>query len=238
VNILESSGLGLVGLALLSVQAFSQTPEQLSTEDRGEIQALSASYAEALSACRAEDYAALFVPGSGYFASGFRGHISGQANLIELVRSERHCLAPDGPAAARPGGRSGPTVEIEIDGGHIFGVADLGTAEYQDEYTRTTAGWRFASRTVIVANEKAAGLDAAGLLAIHRLGGRELGSLYETDENGVKRLLTSGVRVSIEGETVAGRAFLNDGAYRDEVYELVAPGEWRIESSAYMPPGR
>ena len=48
---------------------------------------------------------------------------------------------------------------------------ELGTAEYQDEYVKTAQGWRFASRTVIIAAEKAAGLDARGMLAIQRLGG-------------------------------------------------------------------
>ena len=232
-------GCGLVGVVLGFEPTFAQAQGELSAGDREEIQALVSSYAETLGSCRAEDYADLFVPGTGYFASGFRGHMAGRQKLIELVRSERHCLAADNPAAAaRPGRNGGPTVEIRIEDGRVLGIADLGTAEYQDEYTKTPAGWRFASRTVIIASEKAVGLDATGLLAIHRMGGSDHGDFYETGETGLTRLLTSGVRVEVEGETVKGRVFLSGGGYRDETYELIAPGEWRVAESTYLPPGQ
>ena len=110
----------------------------------------------------------------------------------------------------------------------------LGTAEYQDEYTKTASGWRFASRTVIIAPEKAAGLDARELLAIDALGGARLGDRYEPDSNGVARLMTSGVRVSVSGTEVRGRAFLKDGGYEDEVYEKLGPGRWRVKSSVHV----
>jgi hypothetical protein len=230
-------GCGLTICALLFEPAFAQLQGQPGTGDnRAEIQALVTSYAETLGGCRAEDYADLFVPGTGYFASGFRGHMAGRQKLIELVRSERHCLAADNPAAAvRPGGNGAPTVEIRVEDGRVLGIADLGTAEYQDEYTKTPAGWRFVSRTVIIASEKAAGLDAAGLLSIHRLGGPDLGDFYET---GLTRLLTSGVRAEVEGETVKGRVFLSGGGYRDETNERTAPGDWRVAQSTHVPPGQ
>ena len=98
--------------------------------------------------------------------------------------------------AARPGGNA-PTVALEVTSSGVRGVADLGAAEYQDEYVKTPAGWRFASRTVIIAAEKAAGLNAPELLAINRFSGSELGDHYEADQNGVQRLMTSGVRVSV-----------------------------------------
>ena len=98
----------------------------------------------------------------------------------------------------------------------------------------TPDGWRFASRTVIVAAEKAAGLDAAELLAIHELGGSALGDYYEADADGVDRLMTSGVRVSVAGTVVSGRAFLGAGGYNDEVYEKLGPGRWRVQSSRHV----
>ncbi len=213
----------------------AQPSPNLSADDRSAIQALVASYARALAECRAEEFAALFVPGTGYFASGFRGRMVGQERLIALVKSERHCLAPAGAAATpRPGGNA-PTVELEVTANGVRGIANLGTAEYQDEYTKTPAGWRFASRTVIIAAEKAAGLDARELLAIERAAGPELGDYYETDQNGVRRLLTTGVRVGVTEAGVTGRAYLPTGGYKDQVYEKDAPGEWRVKSSVFVP---
>jgi hypothetical protein len=194
------------------------------------------SYSRALGECRAEDFANLFAPETGYFASGFRGRMVGRDRLVALVESERHCIAPAANAGAgRPGGGNGPTVEIEATAGGARGVASLGTAEYQDEYVKTPAGWRFASRTVLIAAEKSAGLDAQELLAIDRLGGAKLGDYYEADQNGVKRLMTSGVRVSVSGAEVRGRAFLKAGGYDDEVYEKIGPGQWRVKSSVHVP---
>ena len=194
-----------------------------------------ASYALALGGCRAEDFADLFVPETGYFASGFRGHMVGRDRLIALVRSERHCIAPPAAGAGRPGGASGPTVAIEVTASGVRGVANLGTAEYQDEYTKTPGGWRFASRTVIIAPEKAAGIDARELLALSRLGGSELFDYYEKDQNGVQRLMTSGPRITVQGAEVTGRAFREDGSYDDQVYEKTGPGTWRVKSSVHVP---
>jgi hypothetical protein len=226
--------LGMV--SLFGAPAFAQSPASLSADDRSAIQALVNDYARYLADCRAEDYADLFAPRTGYFASGFRGHIAGREELIALVQSERHCIAAQsGTAAARSGGGNGPTVELTVDASGVHGLADLGTAEYQDTYTRTDEGWKFSARTVIIAPEKAAGLDAAALLAIHRLGGPELGNNYVAGDDGVERLLNSGVAVSVADGVVTGRAYLQDGGYRDEVYERSAAGEWRVVSSTYVP---
>src|SRR5262245_38324237 len=215
--------------------ASASAQSTLSDDDRSAIQALMGSYARALGECRAEDFADLFVADTGYFASGFRGHMIGRARLIALVQSERHCVAPPAAGAARPGGTNGPTVALEITPSGVRGVASLGTAEYQDEYTKTANGWRFASRTVLVAAEKAAGLDARELLAIGALGGTRLGDRDEPEQNGVARLMTSGVRVSVSGAEVTGRAFLKAGGYDDEVYEKLGPGRWRVKSSVHVP---
>ena len=88
---------------------------------------------------------------------------------------------------------------------------------------------------MIIAAEKAAGLNAPELLAINRFSGSELGDHYEADQNGVQRLMTSGVRVGVADAGVTGRAYLRTGGYNDQVYEKVGPGEWRVKSSVYVP---
>jgi hypothetical protein len=226
---------GLIVSIFAILATAAQAQANLSADDKAAIQALTASYLEALSQCRAEAFADLFVPGTGYFASGFRGHFVGREQLILLVQSERHCTAPAGTAqAARPGGANVPAVAIEVTPGGVHGTADLGTAEYQDEYAETPQGWRFASRTVLIAAEKAAGLGAADLLAIHRLGGAKLGEHYVADQNGVDRLLNVGVQVTVKDGEVTGRAYLKDGGYDDQVYEKVGPTQWRLKSSTHV----
>jgi hypothetical protein len=230
-SILLISGLAMAGASV------AQTPAPLTAADENAIRALGAGYSSTLAECRGEDYADLFVPGTGYFASGFRGRMVGREKLIALVQSERHCLAPAAaPPAARPGGGNPPAVALEATASGAHGLTTLGAAEYQDEYAKTPGGWRFASRTVILTAEKAAGIDAQDLLAIERLSGTKLGDFYDAGENGAQgRLLTSGVRVSVSGAEVIGRAFLKDGGYNDEVYEKVGPGEWRVKSSVHVP---
>jgi hypothetical protein len=226
-----------IGVLAMAGGSVAQTPAPLTAADESAIRALGASYSSTLAQCRAEEYADLFVPDTGYFASGFRGRMVGREKLIALVKSERHCLAPAASApAARPGGASPPAVALEATPSGARGLTTLGTAEYQDEYAKTPGGWRFASRTVILATEKAAGIEAADLLAIERLSGTKLGDFYEPGENGVQgRLLTSGVRVGVSGTEVTGRAFLKDGGHNDEVYEKLGPGEWRVKSSVHVP---
>jgi hypothetical protein len=215
--------------------AIAQPAASLSAEDRTAIQALMAQYSQALSGCRAAEFADLFVPETGSFASGFRGRMVGRERLIALVESERQCIAPsaNGKAKAAPTRPAGPTVEIEISASGVRGIASVPGAEYQDEYRKTPQGWRFASRTVITTAEKTAGLDARGILAIQHLGGAQLGDHYEPDQNGVQRLMTSGVRVSVSDGQVTGRAYLKDGTYNNEVYEPAGPGAWRVRSSAH-----
>jgi hypothetical protein len=215
----------------------AQAPKGLTPEDASAIQSLVSGYAQALAACDAERYADLFAPGTGYFASGFRGEIVGRERLIALVQSERHCIAPaDNASPGRPDGAKGPRVALEVTSTGVRGVADLGRAgEYQDEYVKTPKGWRFASRTVLTPAEKAAGLGADEMLAIRRLSGSELGDYYVADQNGVKRLMTSGVAISVEDGMIKGRAYLKDGGYNEDVYEKVGPGQWRIKSRTHVP---
>jgi len=225
------SGFLIAGLMLCRT-AGAQAPAALTPDDRTAIQALVTGYARALGACAADDFADLFAPDTGYFASGIRGQITGRQRLIALVQSERHCIpSPGTPPAARPGGGNGPTVAVEVTSGAVRGVADLGAAgQYQDEYVKTPKGWKFAARTVLIPAEKAAGLDASEMAAIQRLAGPELGDYYVADQNGVKRLRTSGVAISVSTAGVTGKAYQKSGGYCDDVYDKLGPGQWRIKS--------
>lgn len=217
---------------LFSASAFPQTRAALTPEDTTAIQGLVSGYARALSACRAEEYADLFAPETGSFSSGIRGRVVGREKLIALVQSERQCITPAGVAQpARPGGGSGPTVNIEVTATGARGIADLGAAgSYQDEYVKTAKGWRFGSRTVLTPAEKAAGLDATEMLAIQRLAGSDLGDYYVPDQNGVQRLRTSGVAIAVSNGAITGKAYLKTGGYYDDIYEKIGPGQWRIKS--------
>jgi len=221
-----------VVVGALLVASSAARAASLTADDEAAIRKLSASYLDALFGCHAEEFADLFVPKSGAFASGFRGRMVGREQLILLVQSERHCT---GEQPARPGGTNPPTVAIDATSEGARGVANLGTAEYEDEYAKTPNGWRFASRTVIVAAEKAAGLDAREMLAIQKLAGARAADHYEPDPKGVSRLLTSGVRIGVAGNEVTGRVFSKAGGYDDEVYEKAAPGQWRVKSSTHVP---
>ncbi len=63
-----------------------------------------------------------------------------------------------------------------------------------------------------------------------------MGDHYEADKNGVMRLLTSGVKVTVKDGKVNGRAYLKDGGYDDQVYEKV-DGKWRVKSSTHVADG-
>src|SRR5262249_5547213 len=94
---------------LLSLNAAAQAQQVVTDQDKQEIQALVTSYARALGSCAANDYADLFD--TGYFASGFRGHVAGRARLIAMVQSERQCIsASSATQATRP--VNGPTVVL------------------------------------------------------------------------------------------------------------------------------
>jgi hypothetical protein len=154
----------------------------------------------------------------------------GRERLIALVESERQCTAPPSDAKAKAGAaRPARAVAIEVTSTGVRGLVAVTGAEYQDEYVKTPQGWRFASRTVVIAAEKAAGLDAPDMLAIQRLGGPNLGDHYEPDQNGVQRLMNSGVKIEVKGAQVTGRAYLKDSTYTDAVYEKLGPGQWRVK---------
>jgi len=214
----------------------------LTAPDRAEIQDLSAKYARLLGSCAAEEYADLFAPDTGYFASNVRGEVVGRERLIALVRSERHCIAPpqaSGTANAAP--RPVPTVAIDMSSTGPIGRADLGekVGRYYDEYVKTAKGWRFKSRTVMTAQELAAGLTVQDVRVIRRLAGTDLGQFddaYVAGTDGVKRFRASGVALGLSQEGVTGRAFLkNNGGHYEDVYVKTPEGSWRFKSRLHVP---
>jgi len=234
----------MFGAMVAAVPARAQ--QALTAQDRTEIADLSARYAKALGSCAAEDYANVFVPETGYFASNIRGEVVGRERLMALVRSERHCTgATPPPAASNPApantgaSRPTPTVAIESTSKGVTGRADLGNAGYyDDEYVKTGAGWRIKARTVITRQEKDANITVQDTIAIRRLAGTDLGLFddwYVAGPDGVKRFRTSGVALGLSAEGVTGRALLkNDGGHYEDVYVRTQQGSWRFKSRLYV----
>jgi hypothetical protein len=122
----------------------------------------------------------------------------------------------------------------------VTGRADLGTAgRYDDEYVKTTKGWRFKSRTLMTPQELTAGLTVQDVRAIRRLAGTDLGQfddVYVAGADGVKRFRASGVALGLSTEGVTGRAFLkNDGGHYEDVYVKTPEGSWRFKSRMHVP---
>ena len=229
--------------ALLAVVSGSLAAQgTLTPQDRAEIQDLSAKYARMLGSCAAEEYADLFAPDTGYFASNIRGEVVGRERLMALVRSERQCIAPapQASSSANPTPRPVPTVAIEISSTGPIGRAELGekVGRYDDEYVKTPKGWRFKSRTVMTAQELAAGLTVQDVRAIRRLAGTDLGQfddVYVAGADGVKRFRASGVALGLSQEGVTGRAFLKkNGGHYDDVYVKTPEGGWRFKSRVHV----
>ena len=225
-----------IAVVVCSTSAAGQTPRAVTAQDKAEIQALVTSYARALGSCAASEFADLFAPGTGYFASGFRGQVVGRERFIAMVESERHCITA--AAGAAPASRPGPTVVVDVTPAGVFGVADLGAAgHYEDEYVRTPKGWRFAARTVITPAEQAAGLNAREMIAIRRLasGPMDADDFWAAGQDGVKRFRSAGVVILVSGGAVTGRVYLKDGGRYDDVYEKSASGQWRFKTRTYVP---
>jgi hypothetical protein len=222
---------------MLLVASTASAQQALSDKDRAEIQELSAKYAKALGGCAAEDYADVFVPETGYFASNIRGEVVGRERLMALVKSERHCTNPAAQTAAGP--RAVPMVTIETTAKGVSGKAELGAAGYYaDQYVKTPKGWRIKARTVITGQEQKANLSVEDVTAIRRLAGTDLGlfdDVYVAGPDGVKRFRTSGVALGLSAEGVTGRALLkNDGGQYEDVYVRTQQGGWRFKSRVYV----
>jgi hypothetical protein len=227
--------LEVVAIAVMLCSASTAAPQAVTPQDKTEIQALVTGYAKALGSCAANEYADLFAD-TGYFASGFRGQVAGRERLIAMVQSERQCITAAGAAPAARAS-NGPTVAIDVTPMGVHGIADLGAAgHYEDEYVKTSKGWRFAARTVITPAEKAAGLDAKEMIAIRRLasGPQDSEDFWAAGQDGVKRFRSAGVVIGVSNGTVTGRVYLKDGGYYDDVYEKTAQGHWRFKSRAFV----
>jgi hypothetical protein len=133
--------------------------------DRAEIQQLVSRYAVALSSCAAKEYSELFTPDGVFATDDFRGArhrelygksatLTGRTQLVELVRTEEHCLAAKSTAATAPAARTQrpvPSVVITPTREGATGTATLGGGgRYEDVYVKTPEGWRFKSRTVFM----------------------------------------------------------------------------------------
>jgi hypothetical protein len=227
-------------LMLWPLSPAAQAPRVLSEQDKAEIQGLVTGYAKALGGCAANDYADLFAPDTGYFASGFRGHVTGRERLVAMVQSERQCINPPSTTQA-PRPVNAPTVVINVTSSGVFGIADLGAAgRYEDEYVKTAKGWRFAARAVLTPAERTAGLNAAAFLEIQRLAGgpQDTEDYWIAGQDGVKHFNSAGVVVRVATGVVNGRVYLKDGGYYDDVYEKSDQGNWRFKSRTYVAEGQ
>lgn len=231
-----SAFVGILAILQLPMAA-GQMPPSLTDRDRADIQDLVTRYARALSSCAAEEYADLFAPGTGSFASSIRGEIVGRDKLVALVQSEPHCITtPPG----RPAG-NGPTVVVTSSGEGVTGIADLGNAgHYEDVYVKTPKGWRFQTRDVITRQEQTAGFSAKDFIALRHLAGNDRGTFDDVyrDTAVGKRLRSAGVVLTAAADgTATGRAFLRgDGGHYDDAYVRGAGG-WRFKSRTYVAPG-
>jgi len=149
----------VVVLAWGAVVAGRQTPT-LTAADRAEIQELVAKYQRALATCASDEYASLFVADGVFISDDFRGKkhremygpkggtLVGRAKLAELVATEDFCIEK---AQRRGPANTPPNVVLEPMPGGAKGIIQLpNKARYEDEYVKTSEGWRFKVRRVIM----------------------------------------------------------------------------------------
>jgi hypothetical protein len=141
--------------------AAAQQAPTLTGQDHADIQALVARYQTALSTCASQEYASLFVPDGVFISDDFRGKrhremygpnggkLVGRAKLAELVDTEDFCLDKTRKRASGPG--TPPNVAIVPAPGGARGTIELANnGRYEDEYVKTSEGWRFKVRRVIM----------------------------------------------------------------------------------------
>ena len=156
----------LVWGTVLAAQQATHVNE-LSTQDRAEIQELVARYARALSSCASQEYASLFVEDGMFVSDDFRGTrhramygpnggtLVGRAKLAELVETEDFCLDKSQDRTTRAP-RTTPKVAIEPTAQGAKGTIPLANnGRYEDEYVKTPDGWRFKSRRVVMPTPQA-----------------------------------------------------------------------------------
>ncbi len=145
----------------LSAAAGAQQASTLTAQDRADIHELVAKYQRALTTCASQEYASLFVPDGVFISDDFRGKrhremygpnggkLVGRAKLAELVETEDFCLDTSQKRSARSS--TPPTVAIEPAPGGAKGTIKLdNNGRYEDEYVKTSEGWRFKVRKVVM----------------------------------------------------------------------------------------
>jgi SnoaL-like domain len=157
-RLLTSTILSVVSFTVLNAGQSVEQIAKLTPRDLADIMQLSAKYAKAVGTCAAEDYASLFTADGYYSSSEFTspkhralfgtngGQAIGHDRLVTLVMTEPYCMDPNGKRAAR----NPPAVVIKATSQGARGTALLPDGgRYEDMYVKTTAGWRFKSRTHI-----------------------------------------------------------------------------------------
>jgi len=133
----------------------------LTAQDRAEIQELVARYQRALTTCASQEYASLFVPDGVFISDDFRGKrhremygpnggkLVGRAQLAELVDTEDFCIDKSQQRASSSG-TPVPVVIVPAPGGAKGTIRLPNKGRYEDEYVKTSDGWRFKVRKVIM----------------------------------------------------------------------------------------
>ncbi|HLG59323.1 MAG TPA: nuclear transport factor 2 family protein [Vicinamibacterales bacterium] len=155
-----------VALLLSVAPARAQQPAALTPQDYIGIQQLVSKYAYAIDECTKEgyDYADLYVP-DGTFATSRNGKVlntfAGRERLAEAARGGRpdctgvpwagivhmlvnHVIEP------APGGATGKVYLIAIGLDGVPGKVEA-QGRYEDVYVKTPQGWRFKTRTHVLA---------------------------------------------------------------------------------------
>ena len=182
-------------------------------------------------ASHAKTWPELFATPDGFFASGSRGKVLGQHRLAEMVRSY-NCVYTDAVAPPHAPAVIVPyKLSIESSPNGAVGILHYNGGRYEDVYTKTKAGWRFGSRTVVTNKEQAAGLAASDFDAIQRLASAKSGpceDVYEPTPQG-RRFKSAGVVIEPAPEGAAGKAYLKDGGHYEDLYTKTASG-WQFKS--------
>jgi hypothetical protein len=75
------------------------------------------------------------------------------------------------------------------------------------------------------------------MAAIRRLasGPHDAADFWAAGPDGVKRFRSAGVVILVSAGAVTGRVYLKDGGHYEDVYERIAPGQWRFKTRVYSP---
>ena len=150
-----------LALSLCSAVVSARQGSTITAEDRADIQELVVRYQKALTTCASQEYASLFVSDGIFISDDFRGKhhremygpnggkLVGHAKLAELVDTEDFCI--DKAQTRASSSVTPPRVVIVPAPGGARGTIELANGgRYEDEYVRTSKGWRFKVRKVVM----------------------------------------------------------------------------------------